>query len=138
MDVFERTAWYVRRYRQIRLAVLEKRAGRPQGITIGVSKGKTSDTTADKAIRELTPLSCVYVKGQRIDRPEAWIEAIDEGIASCTPKEADVLRMHLIDRKSERVIIARKGIRRETLYSRQNKAIARVAVAAARRGLLSE
>lgn len=136
MDVFGRTAWYVRHYKAIRLAVVEKRAGRPRAESLGVSRGKTSDVTADEAIRNLTPLLFVMVKGQRVDRPEEWIAAVEEGLSNCTPKEADVLRAHLIEGKSERVIVSHKGIRRETLYARQNKAIAKIAVAAARRGLL--
>ena len=63
----------------IRRAVRDKKRdyGSPKGKTAG-GGGFISDPTATQAIREITPLRFVYVRGRRVEKPETWLKVVDE------------------------------------------------------------
>lgn len=63
----------------IRRAVRDKKRdfGSPKGRTTG-GGGFISDPTATQAIREITPLRFVYVRGRRVEKPETWLKVVDE------------------------------------------------------------
>ena len=67
--------------RAIREAVAEARAGgcAPKGR----NGSGVSDPTASAAIRNVTPLKSVKVRGEQLEQPEAWLRVVDAVYAWC-------------------------------------------------------
>lgn len=76
--------------REIREAVLDAREG--AGKQAARNKNRIGDPTAARAIRNVTPLQSVRVRGTRLEWPEHWLQVVDAVYAWCAGDRLVVAR----------------------------------------------
>ena len=66
---------------EIRAAVLDAREG--ANVQSGRGGGQVGDPTASRALKNMTPLLSVRVRGDKLDWPEHWLKVVDATYAWC-------------------------------------------------------
>lgn len=66
---------------EIRAAVLDAREG--ANVQSGRGGGQVGDPTASRALKNITPLLSVRVRGDKLEWPEHWLKVVDATYAWC-------------------------------------------------------
>lgn len=130
-DILSTVEWHACHYWDIRKAVSEKRVDmmRRKPKVGGVQEGRLSDPTASAAIANMTPIPSVVIKGVgRVEEPEAWVKAIENGVDACREEVQKVARESMFNNR--RYSYSRLGIDRRTYYKRKAEALTAIAMAA--------
>lgn len=138
-DVLRTVKLYACFYWDIKRAISEKRArmAAHRKEIGGVQKNKISDPTAAQAIRNMTPIDSVLVRGLGVVySPELWMKAIEEGFEACSDDVKAVARSGLFGKKSVVYVSMHQNIDPKTVYKKRAEAVTAMAVAAAKHGLV--
>jgi hypothetical protein len=119
--------------RAIREAVLDAREG--AGKSAARNKNHIGDPTAAKAIRNVTPLRSVRVRGMHLEWPEHWLKVVDAVYAWCTGDRQVVAadRYHGVDYADTCVKLS---ISTKTYYNILNEVRQRAALCAVQLGVI--
>ncbi len=119
---------------EIRAAVRDARAGsKPQGGIRG--KNHISNPTEAQAIRNVSPLRSVRVRGESLEWPEDWLRVVDAVYGWCTGDRLIVAhdRYHNVDYADT---CAKMCISSKTYYNFLNDVRQRAALCAVQLGLI--
>lgn len=119
--------------RAIREAVLDAREG--AGKSAARNKNHIGDPTAAKAIRNVTPLRSVRVRGMHLEWPEHWLKVVDAVYAWCIGDRQVVAedRYHGVDYADTCVKLS---ISTKTYYNILNEVRQRAALCAVQLGVI--
>ncbi len=135
----KRTEGYVRKIefvfyneKLIREAVLDAR-NRPRQL--GRNGSGIGDPTGSQAIRNVTPLRSVTVKGELLGRPEDWLRVVDATYVWCD-KDRLIVARDRYNGVDYRLTCAKLSISGKTYYNFLNDVRAYASLCAAQLGLI--
>lgn len=130
--------WHIAKYHEIRKAVIEARLEqkRRSGAAERRSVGYISDPTQTEALKNLTPLKSVEIPGGTVKQPEAWVEVINNVMASIDREDQQLISAAFWEFRTWTGAIDKLKMNKMTYYRRRDQLIAIFAIAAASRGLI--
>lgn len=130
--------WHIANYHNIRKAVYEKRLEmkRRSGAPERRSQGFVSDPTQTEALKNLTPLRMVTISGGEVQKPEAWIAAIDKVMSMLDHHDQRIIEVSFWEHHTWQASVDALHMDKMTYYRRRDKLMTLFAIECAARGLI--